>query len=305
MHIEVLTTPETSSVQQDASPATVHVSSDMLEWLFSHKADRNAEDAVQHNLAWLRRYRLLPGDASAQTRLAEEAVRQAMALYPSAEDESLSLAVDAVAWLTCWINEYHHLRSTNDKLLTDLTWQLVDVTLHRAGIEPAGDVHPLTWSFLNLWKREAAGMSLRWQERAAMAWRTLFLSLPGETDACQPQHERQPSVWSALGHGTGGTLFGDLIEGCLKFELPRAAHESAEIHGMLGIADRSLQLKEDPASASFIDPAQEAQALMLRWRDIYGRLSGLYHTLRLGADQQACVERYVFAIASLARCRPA
>lgn len=287
-------------------------------------AGKNSEDlndVAWRNQAFLQRYGLLQGD----TRLRHDIagfVQYATLLYPSAEDAALDVAVDAITWANLWRYEYERLSVTDAPVANIVLWQLIDLTLHRVGIQPNDDATPWVWAFANLWKREAAGMSLSWQQRAATNWRRWFLSFAGEgvlpdCDSDSTLSTRMPDRWSVE-----CAVLGDLIEGSHASELPRGTHESLEIEGLRDIQADSMRWVSDIAAAcagslpedNMVRRVRQGdmsteqavrkvivmhEQLMQRWCRLRGRLSRLYTTLHLNEDARIRLQRYVIGIEAM------
>lgn len=294
-----------------------------LQFPFSAgKSNEELDDVVWRSRAFLQRYGLLQSEALAHSGL-PDIVRYATLLYPLAEDAALDIAVDAVTWSKMWCGEYQRLCQADAPAANMVIWQLVDLTLHRVGIQPPDDAPPLVWAFANLWKREAAGMSLLWQQCAATNWRRWFLCFAGDDMLAELQGETNLSTHLPDRHSTECAVLGDLIEGSLKYELPRGAHESLEIEGLRDIQADSMRWVSDIAAACAgslsednvvravqrqwgISPDQAIskvvsmhEKLMQRWCQLRSRLPQLYSTLHLSEEARIQLQRYVIGIESL------
>lgn len=292
-----------------------------FEFPFLHHAiPENAEDATQHNLAYLLRYGLLQTEAATQRHMVAGIARFTKMLFPACEDAALDVATDALAWSACCADSYTRMRKeANADEASAIIWQLVNLTLRHVGIEPKEEAHPLVWAFANLWKREAAGMSASWQLRAAADWRGWFLRVASEAIRCESTFE-WPEGSNALVHVESGcAVFSDLIEGSLKFELPRGAYESAEIQGLLGICATSMRWVSDVFVAQVSNDRdvrdtivatvrkelecgkEEAirevvrmhKQLMDRWCEFRSGLRSLCDVLRLSDEEQNRIQRYI------------
>jgi hypothetical protein len=293
-----------------------------LQFAFPIRRNREDLDSVAwRNHTFLQRYGLLQSDTSLCDL--PSSVRYATLLYPIAEDAALDIAVDAITWSRLCCDDYQHLRLTDEKGANMKVWQLVDLTLHRIGIQPADDAPPLVWAFANLWKREAAGMSLLWQQRAAANWRRWFLCLASEDTPAEHQTDASFRTHLPDRHSAECAVLGDLIEGSLKFELPRGAYESLQIEALRDIQADSMRWVSNVAAACggslpegnvvrviqrqwelSIEQAISKvitmhEQLMQRWRRLRDRVPQLYVTLHLDEDARIQLQRYVLGIESL------
>ncbi|MFC3652389.1 hypothetical protein ACFONN_12605 [Dyella humi] len=323
MHVETI--EASSELHRSMEHGTVQVNlleQGLASLQFPFLAGKNNEelsDVVWRSRAFLQRYRLLQNDALASFDL-PDIVRYATLLYPIAEDTALDIAVDAITWSNVWRGEYQRLCQTDAPAANMVIWQLVDLTLHRVGIQPADDAPPLVWAFANLWKREAAGMSLSWQQRAATNWRRWFLCFAGDNVLAELQGETNLSTHLPDRHSTECAVLGDLIEGSLKYELPRGAYESLEIEGLRDIQADSMRWVSDIAAARAGNPPEDNvvravqrqwgispdqaiskvvsmhEKLMQRWCGLRSRLPQLYVTLRLSEEARIHLQRYVIGI---------
>lgn len=291
---------------------------------FPFSCGRNNEDLNEvawRNRLFLQRYGLLQDDTPARLDLAG-LIQYATLLYPSAEDAALDVAVDAIAWSRLWRDENERPGGIDAPVANTVLWQLVDLTLHRVGIQPADNAPPWVWAFADLWKREAAGMSHSWQQRAATNWRRWFLSFAGGDLLADSMADASLSAHLPDRQSAECAVLGDLVEGCHTFELPRGAHESLEIEGLRDIQADSMRWVSDIASACMgrlaednivrrvqqgdtsIDQAIRKVVLMHdklmdRWNRLRDRLPQLYATLHLNEDAQIQLQRYVIGIESM------
>jgi hypothetical protein len=290
---------------------------------FPFAARKNHEvldDVLRRNHAFLQGHGLLQSDVHQGLR---DIVQYTTLLYPTAEDVVLNVVVDAITWSHLWRRDYARLCQEDAKLADASLWQLVDLTLHRVGIQPADEAPPLVWAFANLWKREAAGMSLAWQQRAATHWRRWFLSFAGEDLSAEYMIDANLSTHRPDLRGAECMVLDDLIEGSHKFELPCGAHESLELEGLRDIQADSMHWVSDIAAAcagrrsesSVVCSVQRQwdigadqairkviimhEQLMQRWCRLRDRLPQLYATLHLDEDARIQLQRYVIAIESM------
>lgn len=326
MHVDIVEATSEMHRLASASSTPAHVIQEELAQLkfpfTARTSNEDLGDVVQRSHVFLRRYRLLTGEASLHYRLSD-IIQYAMTLYPMVEDAGLDIAVDAVTWSFIWCNEYERLCQTDAQAAHAIVWQLVDLTLHRVGIQPADDAPSLVWAFANLWKREAAHMGLPWQQRAATNWRRWFLCFASEGLHAELQSEPNLSTHLPDRQSTECAVLCDLIEGSLKFELPRGAHESLEIEGLRDIQADSMRWVSDIAVAcggnlsedNVVHAVQRQwgintdqaiskvvsmhEQLMRRWCQLRNRLPQLYSTLHLSEEARIQLQRYVIGIESL------
>lgn len=324
MHVEILETSHDRPLATQRDLVQAHPSG-LASLSLPFKAGQNHEDldhVVRRNHMFLQRYGLLQSDALPRRGLSE-IVRYAALLYPIAEDAALDIAVDAVTWSSLWSEQYQRLCHNDDQLVDSMIWQLVDITLHRVGIQPADEAPPLVWAFADIWKREAARLSLLYQQRAATNWRRWFLCFARDDIPDQYRDEPSLSNHPSDRYSTYSAVLGDLIEGSLKFELPRGTYESPEVEELRDILADSMRWVSDIASASEGNPrdGNVVSVLQKQWRlstdqaigkvcDMHGRLMQrwcllrdrlphLYGTLRLDEEARIQLQRYVMGVESL------
>jgi hypothetical protein len=230
MHVEILETSHDSPLTTPRSLAQTRPMG-LASLPLPFRPGRNnedLEDVVRRNHLFLQRYGLLQSDAHPREGL-PEIVRYATLLYPIAEDAALDIAVDAITWSRLWHEQYQQQCRKDAQFVDTTIWQLVDITLHRVGIQPADEAPPLVWAFADIWKREAARLSFPYQQRAATNWRRWFLSFAHDDIPDQCQDEPNLGRHTSDRYSTYSAVLSDLIEGSLKFELPRGAYESPEV----------------------------------------------------------------------------
>lgn len=322
MHVEIGESSQIYCVAVDGSTsARLHGGElALLKFPFAARANNeNLDDVVRRNHVFLRRYGLL--DSAIPHQLQQpDIVQYAAQLYPMAEDAPLDVAVDAVTWCFLWRDEYERLYRTDAQAANTIVWQLVDLTLHRAGIQPADDAPPLIWAFANLWRRETASMSLSWQQRAATHWRKWFLCFAAESMLAELATDLTLDAHVPDRQSAKCAVFNDLLEGCLKFELPRGAYESLEVEGLRDIQADSMRWVSDLFAAHAGDPPKGSvihllqsqrglrkdeaireailmhDRLMQRWCWLCDRLPELCATLRLSEEGRIQLQRYVIGI---------
>lgn len=297
----------------------------MVSLTLPFRLSKNKEDldsVVGRNHTFLRRYGLLQSDALPHQGL-PEIVRYTTLLYPIAEDEALDIAVDAVTWSSLWSEQYQRLCDKDAQLVDTMIWQLVDITLHRVGIQPADDAPPFVWAFADVWRREAARLSFSYQQRAATNWRRWFLCFARDDLPDQCQGEPSLSHHASDRRRTQCAVLGDLIEGSLKFELPRGAYESLELEelrdiladSMRWVSDIALVLEGDLQESNVVCAVRRQWGLstdqaiskvcgmhaqlMQRWYRLRDRLPHLYRILHLDEEARIQLQRYVMGVESL------
>lgn len=279
------------------------------------------QKAVQRHLVYLHRYGLQKGGYVEQQRLAMLLASLARALFPLNKGAQLDIVVDALAWSIAWSEHCVSLRNRDRYTAEALIWQVVELTLQYAGAKPERDASPLAWAFMDLWKREAAGMSPYWQEHAVANWRRWLLCLVSDDHGS----EALPGPYLPGHQAMDWFVLSDLIEGSLKFELPLGMREAAAIQTLLDMyADLNQWLSDISAAQAGdvchtgansvfwlqqIRDCSSEQAirevlhlhvhLTERWCLRRARLSPLYAAMRLDVDQQLGVERYVAGLESL------
>jgi len=325
MHVETIEAgPELSRGMDYGTAQKGLLGQELASLQFPFSAGKNSEDlndVVWRNHAFLQRYGLLQGDVPARFDLAG-LVQYATLIYPAAEDAALDVAVDAITWSNLWHGEYERLRLTDASVANTVLWHLVDLTLHRVGIQPADDARPWVWAFANLWKREAAGMSLSWQQRAATNWRRWFLSFAGEGVLAEYMGDSNLSTRIPDRRSAEYAVLGDLIEGSHTFELPRGANESLEIEVLRDIQADSMRWVSDIAAAcagnlegdNMVRRVRQGdmgteqaiskvilmhEQLMQRWCRLRDRLPQVHITLHLNEAARIQLQRYMFGIEAL------
>lgn len=289
------------------------------------------QKAVQRHLVYLHRYGLQKGGYVEQQRLATLLASLARALFPLNKGAQLDIVVDALAWSIAWSEHCVSLRNRDRYTAEALTWQVVELTLQYAGAKPERDASPLAWAFMDLWKREAAGMSPYWQERAVANWRRWLLCLVSDDRFGMVS----PGPYLSGHQAMDWFVLSDLIEGSLKFELPLGIRETIDIQTLLDMYAHSNQWLSDISAAQAGDVSHTGansvfwlqqmrdcsseQAMhevlhlhgrsMERWRLRRTRLPRLYAVMRLDAEEQREAERYVTGLELLiagycARQRP-
>lgn len=284
-------------------------------------SDEDLHEVVQRHQAYLRRHGLLrEGDAD-QQRLAATLAGLAMALFPRSEGEQLGIVVDVLSWSVAWRKCCANLQARDVHAAQALTWQVVQLTFGQTNNKLECDASPLVMAYIDVWEREAAGMSLDWRQRAQANWRSWLLNVVNpDRFAEMPQGPYLP------GHPmVDWPVLSDLVEGSAKFELSPDVRETADITGLLDVyADLSQWLSDMCSTQACNGPVSRASGLfwlqlarhctrqqairelvcvhgrlMNRWRALRAHLPGLYATLQLDARERQNAERYVALLESL------
>ncbi|MFI1201896.1 pentalenene synthase [Streptomyces sp. BHT-5-2] len=204
--------------------------------------------AETRHIEWMRGMGLLAGpEAEAKYRLWSPAEVGARWFY-LAQGDDLALGCDVFGWFLAFDDQFDGPLGQQPESVAAVIERTAAV-LDGESDTAAVSGHPLTAAFSDLWKRERAGMSPAWCERAVRHWKQyLHAHVTEATNRVQGVWPSTPDYLD-LRYRTGfmPPLL-DLIERVWRSELPPPVYDSPELRLMRYVTNQNINIVNDVLS---------------------------------------------------------
>lgn len=198
--------------------------------------------ARARHLAWARRFGLIGGERHAARYVRWRITELAALTYPAASGADLDVTVDTLGWFTLLDDQYDGTRRFRAGELADLRDELMDRMTGRA---TGPSRVPLVRAWADLGPRILAGMSRRWQARAAASWRELLDACVVEADLTAEGPHAVETYLTVRRAAVMGDFASVLLERAARCELPDPVWEDPHIARVRRcVADVALLLND-------------------------------------------------------------
>ena len=219
-------------------------------------------EAEDRHLGWMRGTGLLSSaDAEAKYRMWSPAEVGARWFY-LAQGDDLALGCDVFGWFFAFDDQFDGPLGRHPEEVAAAVQRTAAVLDGESG--SAGTGHPLVAAFADLWRRERAGMSPAWRERAVRHWKQYLHAHAAE--AANRAQEVWPSLpdYLELRYRTGfmPPLL-DLIERIWHSELPAPVYDSPELRLMRYVTNQNINIVNDVLSLDKEEAQNDQHNLVL------------------------------------------
>lgn len=195
---------------------------------FQTRENPDADRAREHHIAWVSRFDLVRSPAALQRYRDWLLTDLAAYAYPDVQGEDLDLVTDAVCLGFPLDDQFDGPLGWRPDEVARLSEELAAIAYREPGAAPGYDA-PITRAYVDVWERQARGMSASWRRRAADNWARFFRAYVAEARNKRDRVElREPEYVALRRLAVGTQSCFDLVERAHHFELPTEVYDSAE-----------------------------------------------------------------------------